>query len=276
MFLEPGLSEAVKMVGSLLSLFIGVPTVLVFLIIAASLESHARAQGGRGLFGWLRMLPWRNPAMAAVGMAVFNLALGGVLSFVLIQEKLAPLLSDTFFVPAYFHFLTLGTVTLTLVAALMYVVPGLTGRPLWRPGLLARMPYLVTLGLALFGSAGIAAGVAGVPRRVLDTTYEGLAPPLWGPLMTLVGVGGALMALGVAGYVVGLAVPLLRVGGRGDPVVAGLHSVAWRGAVIGRQAAWFGPLSVLVLIVAMYGFTVLGFELIQNLPVNVTGGHGGH
>ncbi|NIP74208.1 MAG: cytochrome C oxidase subunit I, partial [Gammaproteobacteria bacterium] len=106
---------------------------LVFLIIVASLESHARAQGGRGLFGWLRMLPWGNPAMAAMGMAVVNLALGGALSFVLIQEKLAPLLSDTFFVPAYFHFLTLGTVTLTLIAVLLYVVPGLTGRPLWNP-----------------------------------------------------------------------------------------------------------------------------------------------
>jgi len=38
-------------------------------------------------------------------MAVLNLAPGGTLAFVLIQEQLASLLSGTFFVPGYFHFL---------------------------------------------------------------------------------------------------------------------------------------------------------------------------
>ena len=28
------------------------------------------ARGARGLFGWIRLLPWREPAMAAIGMAV--------------------------------------------------------------------------------------------------------------------------------------------------------------------------------------------------------------
>ncbi len=93
MFLEPDLAESVRVVGSLLSLFIAVPTVLVFLVIIASLETHARAQGARGLFGWMKGLPWENPAMAAVGMATVNLALGGVFSLVLIQEKLAVLLT---------------------------------------------------------------------------------------------------------------------------------------------------------------------------------------
>lgn len=102
---------------SLLSLFISVPTIAVFLVIMSSLEAHARACGAGGLFGWLRMLPWQVPAMTAIGMAVVNLALGGIFAFVLIRERLAPLLSDTLFVPAYFHFLTIGIVTLTLLAA---------------------------------------------------------------------------------------------------------------------------------------------------------------
>jgi len=110
LFLEPDLAEPVRVVGSLLSLFIAVPTILVFLVIVASLETHARAQGARGLFGWMKLLPWDNPAMAAVGMATVNLALGGVFSLVLIQEKLAVLLSDTFYVPGYFHFFTVGAV----------------------------------------------------------------------------------------------------------------------------------------------------------------------
>jgi cytochrome c oxidase subunit 1 len=273
MFLEPNLADTVKVVGSLLSLFIGVPTVLVFLIIVVSLEAHARARGGRGLFGWLRLLPWHNPAMAAVGMAVVNLALGGAFSFVLIQEQLAPLLSDTFFVPAYFHFLTLGTVTLTFIAAMLYVVPGLTGHRLWRASLLAKLPYVITFGLVIFGFAGLMAGYMGVPRRVFDVAYEGNAPALWGYLMVVVGVGAVFMAVGLAGYVYGLARMLFgQVGGSGAAAAA-LPVVSWGGTVIARQAAWVGPLSVLILVGAMYVFTILGFELMQRLPLAAAGGH---
>jgi cytochrome c oxidase subunit 1 len=277
MFLEPGLADAVRMSGSLLSLFIAVPTILVFLIIVASLESHARAQGARGLFGWIGMLPWSNPAMAAIGMAVINLALGGVFSFVLIQEKLALLLSDTFFVPGYFHFLTLGTVTLTFIAALIYVIPALTGGRIWRPSVLARMPYVTTLGLLLFGSGGLVAGYMGVPRRLFDVSYEGDAPFVWGTAMGVVGVGATFMTVALAVYVYGLVRSLASEVGRAGQGLETLSSVSWGGVAIGRHGAWIGPLSVLVLIGAMYAFTALSFEILESVPIVVSGNaHGGN
>lgn len=270
MFLEPNLAEPVRVIGSLLSLFISVPTVLVFLVIVASLETHARAQGARGLFGWMRLLPWQNPAMTAIGMAVLSLAAGGALSFVLIQEKLAPLLSDTFFVPGYFHFLTVGTVTLTFLGALCYVLPALTGHALWRPRLLATMPYLVTAGLALFGAAGVAAGYLGVPRRMLDVSFGGAAPNAWITLMTVMGTGAAVMALGLLAYVLGIARTLLP--GLPRFEVRYLPSVNWSGATVGRSRAWMGPLSVLMLVAVMTLFTVLAFEMMKALPLFAAGG----
>lgn len=276
MFLEPGLADAVRMTGSLLSLFIAVPTVLVFLIIVASLESHARARGARGLFGWMRMLPWRNPAMAAIGMAVVNLALGGVFSFVLIQEKLALLLSDTFFVPGYFHFLTLGTVTLTFIAALIYVIPALTGHRVWRPALLAKLPYGLTLGLVIFGGAGLVAGYMGIPRRLFDVSYGGDGQFVWGTVMGVVGVGATFMTVALALYVYALVRGLVGKVGEVGTGTGELAAVSWGGIAIGRQSAWVGPLSVLVLISAMYVFTALSFEILESVPIVVTGGSGGH
>jgi cytochrome c oxidase subunit 1 len=274
MFLEPNLAEPVRVAGSLLSLFISVPTVTVFLVIVASLEVHARAHGAKGLFGWIVLLPWRNPAMSAVGLAVANLALGGALSFVLIQEKLAPLLSDTFFVPGYFHFLTVGAVTLSFLAALLYVLPALTGRPLWRPEVLRWLPHLASVGLLLFGGAGIAAGYLGVPRRALAVSFDGAAPALWEPLMSFVGLGGALMAAALAVYVVALGANLLSTA-RGSAAHPPLPEVHWGGAVTGGARAWTGPLAVLVLLVLTAGFTVLGFELLRALPL-AAAGSGGH
>ncbi len=273
MFLDPGLPDFVKVTGSILSLFVSVPTLTAFLVIVASLEIHARASGARGLFGWLRLLPWEHPAMSAVAAAVINMIFGISLAFVLIQQGLAPLLSDTFFVPAYFHFFTVGTVSLSLLAGLSVLVPGLTGNPLRWPRLLRRMPWLASAGLLVFGSAGVAAGFLGVPRRVIDIGYGGEAPAIWSTLMGLVGLGGSMMALALLAYAAGVFLSLLPArGARPAWVPTGLLGAA---VPADRTAAWTGPLAILVIVAAMYGFTILGFELMRNLPVIVSGG-GGH
>jgi cytochrome c oxidase subunit 1 len=275
MFLEPGLAPLVRVLGSLLSLFISVPTVAVFLVIVVSLEAHARARGARGLFGWIRLLPWHEPAMSAIGMAVINLALGGTLAFVLIQEQLATLLSDTFFVPGYFHFLTIGTVSLTLLAALARIVPALTGRPLHAAGLLRVLPAVVTAGLVVFGLAGMTAGLLGMPRRVLDASYDGAAPAAWLTLSAVMGAGAAVMTVALLLYVAALLATLLRpVAVRLSPTAVALDLAA-PGAAVMRQAAWTGPISVVVLVAAMYAMTALSFALLRALPVVGLGG-GGH
>jgi cytochrome c oxidase subunit 1 len=275
MFLEPGLAPSVLALGSLLSLFIGVPTIAMFLVIVASLEAHARAQGARGLFGWLRVLPWQEPAMAALGMAVLNLALGGTLAFVLIQEQLASLLSDTFFVPGYFHFLTIGTVTLTLLAALTRLVPGLIGRALWTPRLLSALPYVVTAGLMLFGVAGVAAGLTGMPRRMLDVSLAGAAPAAWLTFSRLIGTGGLIMAVGLLLYAGALGGALV-VGRRpAESAITAPPALIAPGPAVLRQAALSGPLSVVILVAAMYVMTVVAFELSRALPL-LASGAGGH
>lgn len=273
MFLEPDLPGTVRIAGSLLSLFVSVPTLTAFLIVVASLEVHARSRGGRGLFGWIAMLPWKHPAMAAVGMAVLNMAFGIVFAFVLIQEQLAPLLSDTFFVPGYFHFFTVGTVSLTFLAALAVILPALTGRPIPAPRLASAAPYAVTLGLLLFGGAGVAAGYLGVPRRVVDVAYSGEAPALWRTLMAVVGVGGVIMAAALTAFAAAIAASLLPRARSEGPAL----TVAWERTVLRASAsAVVGPVSVLLIVAAMYVFTAIGFEVMRALPVGVIGGGAAH
>ena len=205
--------------------------------------------------------------MAAVGMAVVNRALGGILAFVLIQERLAPLLSDTFFVPAYFHFLTIGTVTLTLLAAFTWSMPAFFDRPLWAPRFLRVLPYTLTAGLVLFGVAGMAAGLNGMPRRVLDVSYDGTAPLLWKAMSPAIGLGAVIMALSLMLHVALLVGTALGAGRR--QAIAGPPSfilATTDGAVI-RQKAWTAPLCVLVLVIGMYVATILAFALLRALPL---------
>lgn len=272
MFLEPDLAAPVRVLGSILSLFVGVPTIAVFLILAISLEAHARAHGARGLFGWLGRLPWREPAMAALGAAVVNLAAGGALAFVLIQERLAPLLSDTFFVPGYFHLLTVGTVSLTLLGAFARLLPALAGRAPAPSPLLRRLPWAISGALWVFALAGVAAGLQGLPRRVIDAGYDRAAPVTWAPLTTVVALAGAVMAAGLLAYVAGLAAVWIK-GSRGE---APARPAADLGEPWGTPAAvaWTGPLALVVLLLAMYGATAAAFELLRALPITAAGGAG--
>jgi cytochrome c oxidase subunit 1 len=271
MFLEPGLAPLVRALGSVLSLFVGVPTIAAFLVIVISLEARARAAGRRGAFGWLRALPWGQPAADALVVSVLSLALGGTFAFVLIQEKLAGLLSDTFFVPAYFHLLTVGTVSLTLLAGVAHVLPGLCGRapPLRR--LLRLLPYAIGAALLVFALAGVAGGLIGLPRRALDASYDGLAPAAWRAVSAALGASGTAMAAGVLAYALVLLGGLARFGTAAAPPPPH-ESPPDRAAV--RFSAWSAPVSVAVLVLAIYAATVLAFELMRALPVLAAGsGH---
>lgn len=269
MFLEPNLPEGMRVAGSLLSLFVSVPTLIAFLIIVASLEAHARANGATGLFGWMRRLPWANPAIANMGVAMLTMLIGLVFAFVLIQEKLAPLLSDTIFVPGYFHFFAVGTISQTFLAAMMVMLPAISGRPLWRPAILSRMPWIVLAGLLVFGASGIAAGFLGVPRRVVDIGYDGAAPAIWPVLMALLGAGGVLFATGLAVSVYGVARSLIPAH---MPMTATAEPDAgWRVVGAPTAPAWTGLVAVVVLVVAMYAATIGAFEFMQALPADVSG-----
>lgn len=273
MFLEPGLSEGVRAAGSILSLFVSVPTLAAVAIILSSLEASARARGATGFFGWIRGLPWENPAMANIGWAAVSMAAGLVLAFVLIQERLAPILSDTFFVPGYFHFFAVGVLTQSFLAALMVLSPALGGGgPRW-PRLLSRMPALVTAGLAVFGAAGVAAGFAGVPRRTFDIAYGGEAPAVWPALMAAVGVGATVFAVAIAVSVGGVTLGLAGAGRDAPAPRADWRPVA---GGVGGAAAWTAPLSVLAIVAAMYLATSLAFVLMRALPILAAGGGHGH
>jgi cytochrome c oxidase subunit 1 len=269
MFLEPNLPESMRVAGSLLSLFVSVPTLIAFLIIVASLEAHARANGATGLLGWMRRLPWANPVIANMGAAMLTMLIGLVFAFVLIQEKLAPLLSDTVFVPGYFHFFAVGTITQSFLAAMMVALPAISGRALWRPAVLSRMPWVVLAGLLLFGAGGIVAGFLGVPRRVVDISYEGAAPALWHPLMVLLGIGGVVFAVGLSVSLYGVARSLVP--SREPAATQPEQRVAVPVAGAAAAPAWTGLVAIVTLVVAMYGATIIAFELMQALPVAASG-----
>jgi cytochrome c oxidase subunit 1 len=56
-FADPGIDPTWKMIHSVLTMFVAVPSLMTAFTVAASLELGGRMRGGKGLFGWIKALP---------------------------------------------------------------------------------------------------------------------------------------------------------------------------------------------------------------------------
>ncbi len=194
---DPGISEDVKALGSVLSLLVGLPSVLHMFIIMGMMETKVKSAGYTSHIGWIRRLPWKNPAFSCMIVGMVSMGFGGILGYLLLQGHIAQLLHGTFAVPAYIHPIAAGGASLIYMGASYYMVTGIRKRQLWGLTIARIQPWISMLGLFIFGIAGTMAGYAGVPRRVAEVDLGSNNTTNWETLLniSLLG-GGTLMILG--------------------------------------------------------------------------------
>lgn len=267
LLMDPNLAYNVKFTGTSLSLLVGVPTVLHTFIILGMLEARVRG-AGYSFFGWLKHLPWGNPAFGSMIVGMVTLFTGGLLSYMLIQEQLAPLLHNTFAVPAYIHPMAAGGANITYMGALYYGVPVLLGRQLWGLGLARIQPYLMGGALLIMSIFGTSAGFAGVPRR-----YPSLAgaPDTWFTWMNLsLGIGG-MLAL-IAGIIFVLVMAMTVFAGRKaatiEQAIKGLESPSLAFKVpYNRTPVALVPASIFIISIII--FTLFTFGYFWAMPIQM-------
>ncbi|MFB6141724.1 MAG: cbb3-type cytochrome c oxidase subunit I, partial [Halorientalis sp.] len=76
-YTDPGIPGGFKFVAMVNTMFLLLPSLLTAFTVVASMEHGARQNGGGGVFGWLRNLPWDNPAFAGCALAGLMFAAGG-------------------------------------------------------------------------------------------------------------------------------------------------------------------------------------------------------
>jgi hypothetical protein len=105
-----------------------------------------------------------------------------------------------------------------------------------------------------------------MPRRALEFDYGGLAPSTWKSLMAIVGIGGLLMVIVLLSYVILLGAAALG-SVRRERRPEEWATATFRAEDAQGQPAWFGPVGVGLLLVAMSVATVGAFQLMQRLPL---------
>jgi cytochrome c oxidase subunit 1 len=253
-FQDPGIPASWKLLHTFNTMIISFPSFVTAFTIVASLEVAGRLRGGKGLFGWIRTLPWGNPMVASVLLACLLFMVGGFGGAVNAAYMLNSVVHNTAWIAAHFHLTVGSAAALTFMGTCYWLVPKVSGRSL-ELGLLARVqPYLWFLGMALFSFTGHIAGLMGLPRRVFTTNYGG-APQahMWEGLTTISALGGVVL-FASAGFFVLVMLGTLLAGKpiEPEPIVwaesLGTPPEGYRVTVWDRLGLWFAVAVVLVLI----------------------------
>ena len=190
---DPEHASAFKFVQSSLTFVVALPTLLTVYSITASLEIAGRHRGGRGLFGWIGALPWKEPMVLAVGLSLLMLGLGGFGGLINMSYAMNTMIHNTAWVPAHFHLIFGGAVVIMYFAIAYEMWPRITGKPLVSKALARTQLWLWFIGMMITTIPWHIAGLMGQPRRVAAFDYSlPMMRPI-APLVVLSVVGGLLL-----------------------------------------------------------------------------------
>jgi cytochrome c oxidase subunit 1 len=253
-FMDPGISSGWKALHTFNTLWILYPSFVTAFTIIASLELAGRARGGKGLFGWIRRLPWSDPLVSSVILAMLLFALGGWGGAINASFGMNAVVHNTSWIPGHFHTTVGSAAALTFMGATYWVLPALTGKRLELAPMAKVQPYIWFAGMVLFSIPTHITGVMGMPRRVFDASYGNHATALsWKPLTDVSAIGGMLLFVSALFFV--LVVVFSLAGTRATPETLQFAEPL---EPVGRQALFFDRIGLwtavaVLLIVVAYG-----------------------
>jgi cytochrome c oxidase subunit I len=255
-FVDPGVPPAWKYIHAILTYSVFFPSMITAFTVIASLEYAGRQRGGKGILGWIPKLPWGDPSVVAQILAGTLFLFGGIGGITNASYNINLVIHNTAWVPGHLH-LTIGSaVTLSFMGITYWLVPHLTGRKLWGRKWALAQAWIWFIGMIIFSNGMHVLGLLGAPRR----TPLGLAPyvpPEWAARQLQIGIGGAILFVGMYLYVyIMLRTALAKKHAAAEeqveiPVAESLHDPQNTPAWLDRWAPWL--IATIVLIIIAYG-----------------------
>ena len=202
-FMEPAIASKWKMLHTVMTYGVAIPSFLTAFALFASFELAAKKQGKKGFLQTVRSLPWRDPVFAGSGYGMLLFILGGFGGLVNASYSMDTLVHNTIWIVGHFHVTVGGPVALTFVGAAYWLVPKLTGRTLWRPDIALWQIRIWFFGMLIMSISMHIAGLLGAPRRTADVSYMGAATAnSWAPWMMLAALGGFFLFVSIVMFAI--------------------------------------------------------------------------
>ncbi len=195
LFADPEVGAGFKFLHSVFTALVALPTLLTVFTICASVEVAARRRGGKGAFGWLLALPWRNPIMLATAFSFIMLGFGGAGGLINMSYQLDSSIHNTQWVTGHFHLIFAGAIVIMYFAIAYDLWPQLTGRALASFGLMRLQLWTWFIGMMVLTLPWHYVGVLGMPRRMAFFDYSANGDPGWAPWVNISVAGGLILVV---------------------------------------------------------------------------------
>lgn len=212
LLVDPTWTPWYKWVGAtFVGIILGIPSILHGIAVPASVEKKLRENGAKGLFGFLRVWGWGDPAMIMLFFSVILFGIGGFDGTVATTSQLNAILHNTMWIPAHIHGTLAGGLAVAFMGLSYYMLPAL-GVKIASQKIGVIQAYAVGFGFAFMSFAMHWGAELGVPRRTQDIAYIGANTrvPDWFASMNWMAIGGSIAAIGIYLFVANVLISVVR------------------------------------------------------------------
>jgi len=261
LYMDPQVGAGWKFVHMLGTMAVMMPTLLTGFTVIASLEIAGRLRGGKGLFGWIATLDWKNPLVLASILALLMLTFGGFGGAINASYAMNTMIHNTQWVTGHFHLIFARTVVILYFGTAYHLWPQLTGRELASVGMVRLQLWLWFIGMLVLTLPWHYLGILGQPRRVSSTPYDTELVAAWGPYEIAMVIGGLILLLST----LMLVLNLLRKGATSSNTeveyAEPVHPVMSIPKLLNGFAFW--NTVILVYLISSYGYPIAQFFMMD-------------
>src|SRR5699024_1596208 len=269
---EPGIDPFWKYMQVVLTFLVVIPSLMTAFSLFATFEARGRELGGKGLFGWVKKMPWKDARFLAPFVGMLWFIPGGAGGIINASNQMNQVVHNTIWVTGHFHLTAATSVMLTFFGLAYWLIPSLTGRTLTprinRWGIIQTIVWSV--GMAFMSGAMHWQGLLGGPRRSAYSEYLGHADTAaWGPYQLAQAVGGSILFIGMIIMLV-IFVNLAFFAPKGEeefPIAVEAETSGTTPAVLENWKLWIGVTCALIL----FAYTFPFLDIIQNAPPGSSG-----
>jgi len=205
LFEDPEVGSGFKFLHSVFTALVALPTFLTVFTICASVEIAGRLRGGKGMLGWIAVLPWDNPVMLGTALSFVMLGLGGAGGLINMSYQLNSTIHNTQWVTGHFHLIFGGAIVIMYFIIAYDVWPHLTGRALDSLSLMRIQLWLWFIGMMVLTLPWHYVGILGMPRRMAFYDYTDPAIAAQAPWVIVSVIGGVILLISAILFFIVLA-----------------------------------------------------------------------
>jgi cytochrome c oxidase subunit 1 len=191
--MDPEQNHGWKILHAIGTFVVTLPTFITGFTVIASLEIAGRLNGGKGLFGWIAMLPWTNPMVLSIILALLMLIFGGFGGLVNASYAMNAMVHNTAWISGHFHLIFGGTTIIMYFGIAYYFWPVLTSKPLYSNSLALVQLWTWFVGMTIMTTPWHILGLLGQPRRIDSVHYNNLLTLSWEPYEAIMIFGGLIL-----------------------------------------------------------------------------------